>query len=325
LNDKGTKSGGGPRMAFELRPFLPAYSDAVLAVAQAAIPYDPGGNQRWLRERQQVDEQQFLRRHYVVISEGEGIVGYGAIEQQAPDSPQRLRLYLLVYPGYLRSGAGRVLYTQLMKDVGTLKVASLWMREYQQDSELIGFMQERGFVQTRLTRELQLPLAKATIGQKVAIVEEVARRGVVITSLEEERQRAPNMAQRLYELYNAIQGDAFAALSFPAFVQRLDRPRIMPQGFFVAREGESLIGLSTLAYVEGDSAQALQHWTGVLPKYRRRHIATALRLCNMDAAQRLGYQTLVTYTDQGEPVLLLLNEKLGFHWLFSYVTLEKTV
>ena len=313
-------------MAFEVRPFLSMYSQAVLAVAHAAIPYDPEGNQRWLRERQQIDEQQLLRRHYIVYdTTSQSIVGYGALEQQPPDPPQRLRLFLIIAPGYLRSGAGRTLYSRLMDDAAACKATSLWMREYQQDNELISFMQERGFVQTRLTRELRLTLAKADIAQMAPILDEVATRGIIITSLDEERQRAPNIAGRLHQLYNAIQDDAFAPLTFQDFLKRLDRPRVMPQSFFVARTDDRLIGFSTLAYLEGDTQQALQHWTGILPAYRRQHIATALRLCNIDTAQRLGYQTLITYTDQSDPVLLALNEKLGFHRLFAHITLERTV
>jgi mycothiol synthase len=317
--------GAETEMALTLRPFMEEYSEAVLAVAQAAIPYDPGGNQRWMRERRQVDGRRFLQRHYVVVdNDEERIVGYGAIEQQGPDA-RHLRLYLLASPGYLRDGVGRALYTRLMEDAEHLHVVSLWMQEYQQETELIGFMQERGFVQTRLTRELRLTLAKANIGQMVPIVEQVAERGIVITTLEEERQRAPNMAQRLYELSNAARGDAFAPLTVQEFLQRLNRSPIMPQGFFVARDGDRLVGLSALAYVEGDSALAQQYWTGVLPAYRRQSIATALRLCCIDAAQRLGYQALVTYTNHSDPVMLALDEKLGFVRLFSHVTLEKTI
>lgn len=312
-------------MTFELRPFRASDSGAVLAVAHAAIPYDAQGNQRWLRERLQVDEQRLLRRHYVLEDGRQGVVGYGAVEQQPPDGPERLRLYEMMYPGYLRSGGGRALYGQLMRDVEELEVASLWMREYQQDTTLTGFMQERGFVQTRLTWEMRLTVARANVAQMTPILERVAGQGVVISNVEEERARAPNFAERFHELYNGVLGDDFAPLTFAEFLRRLDRPRIMPQGLFFARDGDRLVGLSTLAYVEGETGEARQHWTGVLPAYRRRQIATALRLCCIDAASRLGYQTLVTYIDHQEPILLHLAEKLGFHRLFGYVTLEKTV
>lgn len=310
-------------MAYEVRPYRDADSSAVLAVADAAIPYDLDGNRRWLRERQEVNEQQVLRRHHIVNNDLQGIVGYGAIEQQDTDS-QRLRVYLIVYPGYLRSGEGRALYAQLMKDVESLNVTSLWMQEYEQNSELGDFMRERGFMQTRLTREMKLSLSRANIAQMVPVIEEVANRGIVVASLDDERLRSPNIAQRLHELYNAILDDTYTPLSFSAFVQRLYRPRIMPQGFFIARQNDRLLGLSVLAHIENDTQQALQHWTGVLPEFRRQHIATALRLCTIDAAQRHGYQTLVTYIDYRESIMRTLNEKLGFRALFAYVTLEKT-
>jgi RimJ/RimL family protein N-acetyltransferase/N-acetylglutamate synthase-like GNAT family acetyltransferase len=316
--------GSGMRMSYEVRPFHDEHSAAVLAVADAAIPHDPDGNRRWLRARKQLDEQKYVRRHYIVVNDVQGIVGYGAIEQQESDR-RRLRLYLVVYPGYLRSGEGRALYTQLMKDAEFLNVTNLWMRYYQQDHELINFIQERGFVQTRLTRELRLTLSKANIGQMVPILEEVASRDIIVTSLEDERKRVPDVAQRLHQLYNGILDDAFAPVNFPDFIQLLNRPRIMPQGFYVARKDDRLIGLSALAFIESDPQQAMQHWTGVLATFRRQHIATAMRLCTIDAAQRHGYQTIVTYTDHRESIMLALNEKLGFHRLFAYVTLEKTL
>ncbi len=167
-------------MAFALHPFLDQESQAVLALANAAIPYDLEGNQRWLRLRRQVDEQRLLRRHYVVIDdEARQLVGYGALEQQGPD-PQRLRVYLLAYPGFLRRGVGIALYSRLTEDLEKLNVTSLWMQEYHQDSELLGFMHERGFVQTRLTWDLRLPLAKANVSRLLPTLEDLAERGIVI-------------------------------------------------------------------------------------------------------------------------------------------------
>ncbi len=311
-------------MPYEVRPFRNEDSAAVLAVADAAIPHDPDGNRKWLRARKQLDEQTYVRRHYVVVNDMQGTVGYGAIEQQEADR-RRLRLYLVVYPGYLRSGEGRALYTQLMKDAEFLNVFSLWMRYYQQDHELIHFMQERGFVQTRLTRELRLTLERANFEPLMPILEEVASRDIIIAKLEDELKRTPDVAQRLHELYNGILDGAFAPVRFQEFIQLLNRPRIMPQGFYVARKDDRLIGLNALAFIEGDPHQAMQHWTGVLPAFRRQHVATAMRLCTIDAAQRHGYQSLVTYTDHRESIMLALNEKLGFHRLFAYVTLEKTL
>jgi len=312
-------------MAFGLRPFLEQDSQAILAIANAAIPYDLEGNQRWLRLRIQVDEQRFLRRHYVVIGEeARQLVGYGALEQQGPD-PQRLRVYLLAHPGFLRRGVGNALYARLMEDLEKLNVTGLWMQEYHQDSELLGFMHERGFVQTRLTWDMRLSLAKANVSRLMPILEEVAARGIIISTLTEEYRRNPGVLPLLHALFNAARDESFRPLTFEAFRQELDQPGVIPQGFFIAREGERLIGLSALWRMGAEPDYAIQRWTGVLPIYRRQGIGAALRLCTIDTAQRLGFHMLVAYTDHSDPVMLALNEKLDFHRWFGYATLEKSL
>src|SRR5579885_2625569 len=256
-------------MSLMLRQYLDQDGGAVLAIANTAIPYDLDGNERWMRVRQQFDERRFLRRQYVVVDdEVNQVVGFGAIEQQGPD-PTRFRLYLVVYPVMLHQGAGDLLYQRLLHNARNLHASSLWMREHQQDTELINFMSARGFMQTQLVWDLRLSLTRTSVV------------GKLLPTLE--------------------------------------------QGFFIARDGERLIGLSVLERMEGQSSQAVQGWTGVLPTYRRQGIATALRLCTIDAAQRQGFQTLITYTDHTDPLMLALNEKLGFHRWFGYVTLEKSL
>lgn len=312
-------------MAFLLRPFIEQDSEAVLAIANTAIPYDLEGNERWLRLRQQFDERRFIRRHYSVFDdELQQIIGYGGIEQQGPD-PQRLRMYLLVYPALLQQGAGEQLYQHLLRDLRAVRATSLWMREYQQDIELLSFMNVRGFVQTQLVWDLRLSLAKAGVARLLPTLEHVATRGILIATLAEERNRDANLPLRLHELFNAAQADVFQPLPFETFRQRLEQPGTLPQGFFIARDGPLLIGMSALERMAGQPEHAVQSWTGVRPQYRRQGVATALRLCTIDAAQRLGFQTLVTYTDHTDPLMLALNEKLGFHRWFGFVTLEKTL
>jgi mycothiol synthase len=313
-------------MSLILRQYLDQDGGAVLAIANTAIPYDLDGNERWMRVRQQFDERRFLRRQYVVTDdEMKQVVGFGAIEQQGPD-PRRFRLFLVVYPAMLHQGAGDLLYQRLLHNARSLHAASLWMREYQQDTELIDFMIARGFMQTQLVWDLRLSLTRTSVvGKLLPTLEQVAARGIVIATLAEERSRSPNLMQRLHELFNAAQADVFQPTPYEAFRQRLESPGTVPQGFFIARDGERLIGLSMLERMEGQLSQAVQGWTGVLPAYRRQGIATALRLCTVDAAQRQGFQTLITYTDHADPLMLALNEKLGFHRWFGYVTLEKSL
>jgi mycothiol synthase len=311
-------------MEVMLRPFLDQDAAAVLAIANAAVPYDREGNELWMRLRRQFDAIRFQRRHYVALErETQQIIGYGAIEQGQPQP--RFRLFLLATSEWLHAGVGAALYKRLMGDLHALGAGIVWMREHQQHHDLLSFMRQSGFVQTQLLWDARLTLAQAQLAPLLPVVEQVAARGIVIDTVMEERRRDPHLVQHLHELYNVAQSDIYQPIGFETFVQRLEQPGIMPQGFFLARQGDEYLGLSVLARMDAAPEQAVQYWTGVRPLFRRQGIATALRICTIEAAQRLGYQTLVTYTDHADPIMLALNEKLGFHRWFGYVTLEKTL
>lgn len=311
-------------MAVMVRPFLDQDADGVLAVANSAVPFDLEGNEHWLRLRRQFDAIRFLRRHYVSFErETQRITGYGAIEQ-GPE-PDQFRLLLMTALYDLTHGVGETLYDRLMADLRVLNADLVWMREHHTDQALLRFVTGRGFVQTRFTWDLRLALGSLDLAPLLPVVEQVAARGIVIDTVLEERRRNPQLAQQLHELYNAAQSDAYQPLSFQAFAQRMDEPAILPNCFFLARQGEQYIGLSALARMEAAPEQAVQRWTGVRPEFRRQGIATALRVCTIEAAQRLGYRTLFTYTNHTDPVMLAFNEKLGFQRRFGYVTLEKTL
>jgi mycothiol synthase len=311
-------------MAVMLRPFLDQDAGAVLAVANSAVPFDLEGNEYWLRLRRQFDAIRFQRRHYVAFErETQRITGYGAIEQ-GPE-PEQFRLLLIAALHELTHGVGEALYGRLMDDLRVLNAEMVWIREHHTDQALIRFVTGRGFVQTRFTWDLRLSLETLDLTPLLPVIEQVAARGVVINTVLEERRRNPQLAQHLHELYNAAQSDAYQPLSFQAFAQRMDEPAILPNCFFLARQGEQYIGLSALARMEAAPEQVVQQWTGVRPEFRRQGIATALRVCTIEAAQRLGYRTMFTYTDHSDPVMLAFNEKLGFTRRFGLVTLEKTL
>ena len=311
-------------MAVMLRPFLDQDAAGVLAVVNSAVPFDLEGNEHWLRLRRQFDAIRFQRRHYVAFErETQRIAGYGAIEQ-GPE-PERFRLFLVTALHDLARGVGEALYERLIDDLRGLHAGLVWMREHHTDQALLKFVTQRGFVQTRLTWDLRLAPDTLDLSLLLPVVEQVAARGIVINTVLEERRRDAQLHYRLHELYNAAQSDTYQPLSFQAFVQRMDEQAILPNCFFLARQGEQYIGLSALARMDAAPEQAVQLWTGVRPEFRRQGIATALRVCTIEAAQRLGYRTLFTYIDHSDPVLLAFNEKLGFQRRFGYVTLEKTL
>ncbi len=133
------------RVPVELRPPGWADWDAVLAAADAAVPFDSTGNRAWLANRKCFDRTGGVRRHYVAVDD-ERVIGYGAIEL-ATACATRARLFIVVAPALLAS-MGETLYQRLITDAGVLGTSVVWLREYAGDDPLLAFLYERGFVET---------------------------------------------------------------------------------------------------------------------------------------------------------------------------------
>ncbi len=130
----------------DLRPPTEADWAAILAAADAAIPFDPAMNRVWLRNRQEFDAGRRPRRHYVAAVDGV-VLGYGAVELEAPRA-RAARIFVVTDPDRL-SSLGEVLLERLVVDARALSVETLWMREYVADEALLAFVQDRGFSETR--------------------------------------------------------------------------------------------------------------------------------------------------------------------------------
>jgi len=81
---------------------------------------------------------------------------------------------------------------------------------------------------------------------------------------------------------------------------------------FVAVDAGAVVGYATLEQV-GDAPTRLEHgFTGVLPEYRRRGIATALGRAQIAWAAQHGYDELVTTTGVSNTPLRRQKAKLGY-------------
>jgi RimJ/RimL family protein N-acetyltransferase len=160
--------------------------------------------------------------------------------------------------------------------------------------------------------------------------EEVRARGISISTLREERERDPRYVEKLYELTAALKLDdpARDLFSPPAYHERearlwLERPYVLPDAYFIAKDGDDYIGVTDLNLLEAVPGGVSQGFTGVRAEYRRSGIATALLARAVAHAGHRGFKTIRAFIRPAHSRLLALNEKLGFRHLFSHVTLER--
>jgi mycothiol synthase len=89
----------------------------------------------------------------------------------------------------------------------------------------------------------------------------------------------------------------------------IDRPARRPEYFFIALAGDEPVGYASLDDFGRDAHHGL---TAVKRAWRRRGIATALKLSQIAAAKQAGFRRLVTGSEERNVAMRSLNAKLGY-------------
>jgi GNAT superfamily N-acetyltransferase len=102
---------------------------------------------------------------------------------------------------------------------------------------------------------------------------------------------------------------------FDIFVQQVcNASWYRPSGQILAADGhERVVGMSAVGHFTNDGGAYMYNlMTGVLPEYRGRGIALALKLHTIACARRSGALYLRTNNDSENAPMLAINEKLGY-------------
>jgi RNA polymerase sigma factor, sigma-70 family len=313
-----------------LRPFgepdWPAISDIVSGTEQSTED-----SEVWLRRRRQFNDARYVRRQYVAEHARTGqLLGYGAIEQSI--YLPRYKLFLVIEPQWLQRGVGDLLITRLMDDLREVDAVTVTFQDYESSNAKQELLKAHGFTETRHLIDLRLDLTPAALTGWSATVDRVKAGGISISTLQKEREQDPRYVEKLYELTSTLELDDPARDPFspPAYYEReaklwLEQKYVLPNGYFIAKDGDKYVGMTSLNLIDGVPGEVQAGFTGVRRDYRRQGMATALKVSAIEWASEQGYKAIRTLNQPIHSSLLTINEKLGFQRRSSYVTLERCI
>lgn len=243
------------------------------------------------------------------------MVGVGFIEHDTLAHDEgKFTIDLRVRPNWQGRGIGKALYQTALTHLTPLAPREISSQVWHAHPRALRFLTERGFVEIWRRIDSFLDVAGFDFQPYHGLQQQLNAEGIEIKTYAELAGDSERL-RKLYELdwalwQNIPYGQAVAKRSLAQFAaDEVNHPRYLPDACFIAVEGDRFIGYSNLTVVNEGFDVAM---TGVLPSYRRRGIATLLKLYGIRYAQLLGNRRLWVANDSVNAAMQALNEKLGF-------------
>jgi mycothiol synthase len=299
---------------------LAEYGDFdVEAVVAIALSIRPDAFESVARYTEWIDAQRSVGRlclHWVASVDGY-VVGSAYVDQSSSLPQDVVAIYVAIDPDHQRMGYGRALLERAAataSERGGERIYS-WSDETRPRS--LRFLASAGFVEIERGWASTLDLThcdRAGLQDRVDNVVAGGIRVVSATALAAERK---SWKRDLHRLYAEIETDIPAPfpiqkMPFSDFERLNLSSRFVGDGFFVALDGERLVGLTEPQYVHGNASQISQNLTAVRPEYRGRGIASAIKSQAALWAIESGYTSIRTHNAQSNIAMLAVNDSLGF-------------
>ncbi|MBI1729237.1 GNAT family N-acetyltransferase [Candidatus Acetothermia bacterium] len=314
------------KLKIEIRHFTERDYDVFASVRQRVMPEYPMTASELRFYDQQLPEKCKSERFFACVRRE--IVAFGDYHQSPfAYHPQKFDVGVFVLPEFQSKGIGTELYeyvAQKLQPFDPITLRSFAREDYQQS---LRFLAKRGFHETMRAWESRLDIKSFDFSRYAGHVGKVEASGIKIIPLSQ-IPRTPERDRKLYELDLILSEDVphpdpFTPLEYENFLERfIENPGFFPEAYQIAMDGDEYIGMSNLW--KSQANRDLQNGlTGVKREYRRKGIALAMKLKNLQVVKEQGYPLIKTWNESNNRGMLSINEEMGFVKQPSWISFAK--
>lgn len=318
-------------MSTRIREFTEQDYDAVVAVHNAVYPDYKTAPASW-RRWDSIREEKIRWRRFV--TEVDGVVAaWGSFANSSwTYHPRKFQLEVGVHPDHQGRGLGAALYAHLEDAVSVYE--PIVLRSEVREDNAVGraFSEQRGYSASLREQESLLDITVFDPARFAADIDRVLATGIRIESWTE-LQGLPEAERRFHAMEAAIavdvpSNDPHTPLGFEVWRKRLlESPKLLPDLNMIAvdpDDGDRFIGISNL-WQEETEGRVETGLTGVLREYRKRGIATAMKVKALAAAKAADFEATITWNEENNRGMLGINQRLGFKFRPAWLMIAKVL
>ncbi|MCI0713246.1 MAG: GNAT family N-acetyltransferase [Chloroflexi bacterium] len=270
----------------------------------------------------------FITEWYVV-EERNSIVGVVYISQpQYQFHPEKYLFSIHLHPELENPAHREDIYHFILKRLAPLNPLALQSKVLSSQTFAVDFLTRHGFVEIMRELNSELALDDFDTTPFADLISRLEDEGIHITTLAQLKESDPDWRQKLFDL------DWILSIDVPTpespvrptleqyFKQHVHRPDVSLDLWHIAVHDGRWIGMTNLVLDMAEDDIIHNDLTGVLRDYRRRGIATALKVVALKAAQQLGRRVVKTSNEENNP-MYQININLGFKPTPGWVEYEK--
>ena len=330
-------------MDFEIRPFRPVDEEYLACLAvQACYPEDPQDTLDEWKYRDKTARKDALRARFV-LTLGSVIIGYGLVSDPYwLDVEGRIQFGHTVHPdheGWVvdHKPIHNHVERYVLSLISDRQIKVLLTNAREDNMVKVGWLTDNGYRAVRRSPSSSLDVTAFDFGKWEGCVENVEASGIVFLSRAYLQEHDPDWHAKLYEAWVEIKLDAPTSneerpIPVDEFNKMLNSPAMCPETNLIAVDNVSLAascsgfgpyaGLTFANPLLHNSTDWGIRFTGVRRAWRRRGIATAIKLKSIAQAHDMGCARMRTGNDENNP-MYGINLGLGFESAPAWVEYQK--
>jgi|GEM_PF-816745 len=323
---------------YTARPFHPSAEEyqAVTDVFSADWPDVPATPSVWQHDDENWDPQYLFQRF--VVEADQQIVAEGYyFEDSWSHVPGKYCFAYSMHPDHRGEPIQRVIYDFVVERLAARDPVPNQLWAYSREDRPIrnAFLLAEGFAVSMREPRSILDVAAFTHERFADVEEPVRRAGLVLMSLAEYQVLDSEWARKCWELRLEIDRDIpwpdpIQTKPFDEFLKSLDHPHFAAAGLFLAvdKHGATdpklwqLVGMSQVGVDPHQQEKVYQWMTGVRRAYRRKGVATALKVRVINYVAASGVRFIETDNAEDNP-MYGINLNLGFEPQPALLALRK--